>query len=95
MTRYRSLQTIPRRIAVAMAVSASLMALAPAAGAAAMDQQTQVPAARKDIRTLNPIARQLVWCVQPKSPDGKVAGKKQCKTREAWIREGKDPFGEY
>lgn len=71
----------------------ALALLAPVLAAPASAQAAKVPAA-KDLSTLDRAARQKMWCVERKAAEG---GKKtrQCKTREAWIHEGKDPLREY
>lgn len=78
--------------------AATLLAttLTAAASAEAMAKPGQAePAAKKDLRTLNPNARRHVWCVERKASDGTRKKTKACKTREAWIREGNDPLHEY
>ncbi len=91
MTTYRTAK-IFRLIPAAALLATTLAAAAPAH--AAPDPEPTPVAMKKDFRTLNRTARGLVWCVERKSVDtGKKT--KQCKTRETWIREGADPFGEY
>ncbi len=91
MTTYRT-ATIFGLIPAAALLATTLAAAAPAH--AAPDPEPTPVAMKKDIRTLNRVARGLVWCVERKSVEtGKKT--KQCKTRESWIREGADPFGEY
>lgn len=93
MTTYRTRNFLGLVPAAALLVT-TLAAAAPAQ-AARDPEPTPAPAAmKKDIRLLNRTARGLIWCVERKAAD---SGKKtkQCKTRETWIREGADPFGEY
>ncbi|MET3722167.1 hypothetical protein [Sphingomonas trueperi] len=73
---------------------ATTLTAAASAQAASEPEQTKA-AAKKDLRSLDPIARRFVWCVERKAADGSDKKIKQCKTREAWIREGNDPFREY
>ena len=80
---------IPAAVLLATTLSA-----AASAQAAAEPEQTKA-VAKKDLRTLDPIARRLVWCVERKATSGSNKKIKQCKTREAWIHEGNDPFREY
>jgi hypothetical protein len=88
MTPYR-IQGFTGLISIAALVATTLVAAVPATAA------TQEPAAaKKDIRSLDRHARQMVWCVERKVADG-AKKMKQCKTREAWIREGNDPLREY
>lgn len=51
---------------------------------AAPSEQTAKPLSAK--------ARKMVWCVAKKDDP---TGAKECKTREKWIAEGRDPFGKY
>ncbi|WP_066720295.1 hypothetical protein [Sphingomonas pituitosa] len=78
----------------AAALLATTLTAAASAQAASEPQQAKA-AAKKDLRTLDPIARRLVWCVERKATDGTTKKIKQCKTRGEWIREGNDPFREY
>lgn len=73
---------------------ATTLTAAASAQAASESEQTKATT-KKDLRTLDPIARRLVWCVERKAAEGSNKKIKQCKTREAWIREGNDPFREY
>ncbi|WP_010545893.1 hypothetical protein [Sphingomonas elodea] len=91
MTTYRNTKFFGLIPAAAL-LATTLAAAAPAH--AAPDPEPTPVAMKKDVRTLSRTARNLVWCVQRKAIDtGKTT--KQCKTRESWIREGADPFGEY
>ncbi|NLS29053.1 hypothetical protein S2M10_40670 [Sphingomonas sp. S2M10] len=78
----------------AAALLATMLAAAASAQAAPEPEQPQA-VAKKDLRTLDPIARRHVWCVERKASDGTTKKIKQCKTRGEWIREGNDPFREY
>ncbi|WP_294253731.1 hypothetical protein [uncultured Sphingomonas sp.] len=80
-------------IPAAALLATTLTAAASAQAASEPEQAKAVP--KKDLRTLDPIARRFVWCVERKAADGTDKKIKQCKTREAWIREGNDPFREY
>jgi len=73
---------------------ATTLTAAASAQAASEPEQAKV-AAKKDLRTLDPIERRLVWCVERKAADGATKKIKQCKTRGDWIREGNDPLREY
>lgn len=68
---------------------------AAASAQAASEPEQAKAAAKKELRTLDPIARRSVWCVEQKATGGTTKKIKQCKTRETWIREGNDPFREY
>lgn len=92
MTTYRTRKFLGL-VPVAALLATTLVAAAPAQ--AAPDPKATPVAAKKDISTLNRTARKQVWCVERKATDGSGKKTKACKTREAWIREGNDPFGEY
>ncbi len=92
MTTYRT----PKFLGLIPAAALLATTLTAAASAqAAPDPEATPVAAKKDISTLNRTARKLVWCVERKPTDGSEKKAKECKTREAWIREGNDPFHEY
>lgn len=93
MTTYRTRNFLGLVPAAALLVT-TLAAAAPAQAAPDPEPTPAPMVVKKDIRLLNRTARSLVWCVERKAVD---SGKKtkQCKTRETWIREGADPFGEY
>lgn len=92
MTAYQTRKFL-RLAPVAALLATTLAAAAPAQ--AKPDPEATPVAAKKDISTLSRTARQLVWCVERKAVDGSGKKSKACKTREAWIREGNDPFREY
>ena len=84
--------------AAALFAAAALVAgaVSPAI-AAPNDPDTEAKASAKQNSERPPLsrkARKLVWCVTSPAKDGAEA-KKECKTRETWIREGHDPFGQY
>ncbi|OAN57086.1 hypothetical protein [Sphingomonas sp. TDK1] len=93
MTTYRTRKFLGL-IPVAAVLATTLVAAAPAQ-AAADPEATPTPAAKKDFRSLDRRARGLIWCIERKAEDGTDKKTKQCKTREAWIREGNDPLREY
>lgn len=85
------------RAASMLAAATLVIAAAPQASVAAPSDPAK-PAVKKDIKELSRTARKMVWCVAPKvAADTPEAEKpaKVCKTREAWIRDGQDPFGQY
>lgn len=93
MTEYRTPKFL-RLIPVAALLATTLAAAAPAQASPDPEPTPAAAPMKKDIRLLNRTARGLVWCVERKVADTSRKTK-QCKTRETWIREGADPFGEY
>jgi hypothetical protein len=69
---------------------AAIAAVALAVPAIAAPAQASTTPASQEAKPLSKKALKMVWCVAPKGagPDAK----KECKSREKWIKEGKDPF---
>ena len=85
------LSTFTRHIAV---VAAAALVAGAAVPAMAADPVTTPKADAKPAQgapKLNRRALAAVWCVTTPTKDGAEA-KKECKSRKAWIKEGRDPF---
>jgi Ni/Co efflux regulator RcnB len=91
MTQY-PVQRILRLLPATALLATTLAASAPAH--AAQDPEPSQAAAKKDFQTLDRAARSRVWCVEHKAAKG-AKKTRECKTREAWIREGNDPLREF
>lgn len=82
---------ILNRAAVALATVGIAVTAVPAS--AAFDPEANATPAATTQSASKPLSRKalkLVWCVKPTGAPAEA--KPECKSREAWIKAGKDPF---